>query len=485
MRVFVLVILATLLTACATAPASPPASTASLAIRNVNVVDVERGRVIAGQNVLIAGSVIEAVQSADRPLPGGIPIIEGKDRYLIPGLWDMHVHSSSDRFTRDIFLPLYVANGITGIRDMKGDCFAPCDALESSAEQLHAWRSDIAAGRLIGPEIVGASPLINSPRAGQPSTVQRPGKAADARALVRLMRDRKVDFLKVYGRLAAEPFAALADEANRLGMPFAGHVPFAVRASDASRAGQRSMEHLFGVMEECSSREDELRPRLLEALEKTSGQFGPLMEMLDSFSAEKCASLYSTFKAHGTWQVPTLIIEQNPFSDASLRDPRLKYLPAKEKAYAAEYAARLFAFWPDGAKSVDRYRRMKWQIVRAMSKAGVGLLAGSDSMAPYIIPGFALHDELELLVAAGLTPAEALRAATLNPAKFFGRAHELGTVAAGRKANLVLLRANPLTRIGATREIETVVLQGRALNRQALDRLLSSAEQAAKGPSAQ
>jgi dihydroorotase-like cyclic amidohydrolase len=185
--------------------------------------------------VLVLGNRITVVGPADSvPIPAGARVVEARGQYLIPGLWDMHVHSSSDSITRETFLPLYIANGVTGVRDMAADCFEPCHELEPSFEHVLQWRRDIAAATLVGPRIVAASPMIQSPPRGEPSSMARPATAAEARALVRRMKDRGVDLLKSYNGLSREAYFALAEEARRQGIPVAGHVPVAVRATEAT-----------------------------------------------------------------------------------------------------------------------------------------------------------------------------------------------------------------------------------------------------------
>jgi cytosine/adenosine deaminase-related metal-dependent hydrolase len=247
-------------------PALPPVTESRLAITNVTVIDVREGVALADMTVVISGDRIAVVGNADEvEVPGGAAVVEGAGKFLIPGLWDMHVHTVSERNTREILFPLFIAHGVTGIRSMAADCFEtgePNCGSEGIGEPHHtihdvrAWRREIAGSDLVGPRIVAGSYYVNSPPPGEPSTPQYPRTAEHGRAHARLLHERGVDFIKPYSQLSREAYFALAEEANRLGLPFAGETPVAVRASEASDAGQASIEHLgFGnILEECSSK---------------------------------------------------------------------------------------------------------------------------------------------------------------------------------------------------------------------------------------
>lgn len=468
-----------LLLSAGTAAAQP------LVFTDVTVIDVAEGVGVPGMTVVASGDRITKVDAAESVrIPDDATVIDGSGKYLLPGLWDMHVHTSSDRITREVLYPLFVAHGVTGIRNMRADCFesgdGACGPLDSSIYQAKARQRDVANGRLVGPRVVAASAFANGPGPGGVSTVQGAATADDARAFVRLEGERGVDFVKVYDLVPREAYFALADEANRLGLPFAGHVPVAVRASEASDAGQRSIEHVGAgnVLEECSSREDELRRRVVAELGTEEPEMLPLvLEMVESHDAEKCAALFDRFVDNGTWVTPTLMAQRTPDEAAAdwREDSRLRYVPREERALFAEIEAYADSLHGDTAAEAP-YAHWVRRVTGAMSRAGVPLLAGSDAGYPGIFWGSALHEELELLVAAGLTEAEALRAATLGPAQYLGATDSLGTVEAGKAADLVLLDANPLEDIANTRRIRAVVTRGRLFDRAALDALLAEVE---------
>lgn len=466
--------------ACAQTPA------ADLAIRDVTIVDVVDGSLRSGQTVLIEGNRIVAVGPvSDVAVPDDAEVVDARDGYLIPGLWDMHTHTSSIPITRDNFFPLFIANGVTGIRNMRTDCFGteqPDCGEEGFADpspsiyDVHAWREEMRAGTLIGPRIVAGSAMLDGPDPDEPSTPFNPGTAEHARQHARILEERGVDFAKIYNFIPREAYFAFVDEANRLGLPFAGHVPEGVRASEASEAGQRSIEHaaFTNVGEECSAREDEIRRRLRAEFESEEPQIIPLwLDMAESHDPARCAEVFETFVRNGTWYTPTLVSGEKHSSWRE--DPRLRYLPREEWEYWSESEADLDAMGmnPEHHRRLVNFER---EVTVAAHRAGVPLLAGSDNGVTGVYAGFGLHEELEVLVAIGLTEVEALRTATLEPARYLDAVDTQGTVEVGKLADLVLLDANPLDDIRHTQRIRAVVADGRLYGRADLDRLLREVE---------
>jgi hypothetical protein len=332
-----------------------------------------------------------------------------------------------------------------------------------------------------------ASPIIDGPKPYWSGSISV-GNEQEARQAVDEAKKGGADFVKVYQFLPREDYFAIADEARKQSIPFEGHVPISVRAQEASQAGQKSFEHLIGVLPACSSRDDELfhaqladladdwasdRPRFWGQHVKQDQQM-----MLDTYSPEKAAALFAVLKSNGTWQCPTLtLLHMFGYGDdpAFLNDPRLKYIPMSTKATWAPAKV-------DGNRTPEdfAYGKKEFQkdleVVGAMQKAGVGILAGTDTANPYCFPGFSLHDELGFLVQAGLTPMQALQAATLNPARFIGREQDFGAIESGKIADLVLLDANPLDDIANTKKIVAVIYGGKVFDRAALDAMLANIE---------
>lgn len=439
----------------------------ALAITHVNVIDATGAPVQPDATVIVRGNRIVTVgKSSEVKIPGDAQVIEARGKYLIPGLWDMHVHEIfGDWLPEDekIIPLLFVANGVTGVRDMGGDL-----------EPLKRWRSRIAAGEMIGPRMVISGPMLDGPVPQFPSSAPIKN-AEDGRRTVEELKKNGADFIKIQSLIPRDGYFAAADEAKKLGIVFVGHVPDKVRAVEASNAGQKSIEHLTGVFEGCSTVEDELmaKPR-----GPGRGRF------LATYDPERAKALIALFVKNQTWQVPTLYWEQGEWlieKTISGPDPLAKYAPAawKERTWPM-FTRDITKSWStDPIGDRERFVQAELKMVGEMHRAGVPILAGTDTAAGVrVYPGFSLHSELELLVQAGLTPMEALQAATLNAGKFLELA-DTGTIEQGKRADLVLLDANPLEQISNTRKIRSVVLAGRYYSREDLDRLLHEVEEAA------
>jgi len=465
---------------CLLAACTKPQSSV-VAISHVTVIDMTGAPPALDQTVLIdKAKIIVLGPSNSVSIPYGAKVLDARGKFLIPGLSDMHVHltgAGEPNGSRKFILPLLVANGITTVRDMGG-----------SVELLKGLREEIATGKLLGPQIFFTGPFLDgNPPAYQPSITVK--TADEARNAVDLLASEGVDFIKTQSRLDRDAYFAIAEESKKKGLRFVGHVPDRVSALEASNAGQASIEHLTGVLLACSSKENRLR-----AEQFTSGPPGETAEnalarsrawqrtLLDSYSAEKAARLFKAFAANGTWQVPTFPILAHfgfmtPRTDLS-RDPRIRYVPRNERT-----------LWSQGIRERSENRletdfALREEIVKRslaiageMRKAGVRFMAGTDTAAPNVLPGFSLHEDLAFLVQAGLTPMEALQAATRNPAEFLGHLDSQGTIAAGKNADLVLLDANPLDDIHNTQKIRAVVVRGKLLDRAALDQLLADIEE--------
>jgi imidazolonepropionase-like amidohydrolase len=447
-------------------PASGPT-----AITHVTVINPGTSSVHRNQTVVITGDRITSVWDAEKfQIPKNARVIDATGQYLIPGLWDMHVHSAfGDWFPggRDIILPLFVANGVTGVRDMGGDI-----------PVLQEWRQEIASGRIVGPRMVISGPMLDAylpnGKLRFPSSIAV-STPASAVAAVDSLKAQGVDFIKVQSVISHDAYLAAAAEAHKQGLPIVGHVPDTVRIREAVEAGQKSIEHLMGIFEGCSTEEDKF----------IKGE-GNLKLLLTTQNQQRCDSLIKLLAQNQTWQVPTLAWQRGgTFLDQRdlKHDPLDKYVPA----YWRDVTWRRFTdeMMPDLLHDPlalrQDYFAHNLQMVGAMHRAGVPFMAGTDT-APgvYIVPGFSLHDELANFVEAGFTPMEALQTATSNPARFLGREASQGSVEAGKIADLVLLSANPLEDIRNTRKISIVVANGQAYDRAALDQLLKQVEAAAK-----
>src|SRR5262245_7467765 len=439
------------------------AVTPPLAIVGVTVIGGADAQPAPDRTVLVSRDRITIVgDAATTTVPEGARVVDGRGKFLVPGFWDMHVHGTAI----PSFPLLFVANGVTGVRDM----FGPLD-------EVGPVRDAIASGARIGPRIVAAGRIIDGPNPLWPGS-HAVATAAAGRAAVHRVRDEGSDFVKVYSLLPRPAYFAIADEARKLGMTFAGHVPDAVTAAEASAAGQSSIEHLLGVA--CGCTTDGV------AAQGSRPHWHPVgvARCLSSYDPEKAKRLFATFRRNHTWQCPTLtVLHAMATLDHAKRaaDARLAYLPATFRTFWDRHNDFRFETLTASDFAVARKAfRRELALVGAMRAAGVELLAGTDAMNPYCFPGFGLHEELAWLVRAGLTPLEALQAATRNPARFLGRERDLGTVEPGKLADLVLLDADPLANIRNTRTIRAVVLGGMLLDRAALDSLLADARALAR-----
>lgn len=434
--------LTTLPLACllAAAPAVAPAVAPSLALTHATVIDPGSGGVLADGTVVVTdGRIVEVRPSrSERDLPPGARVVDAKGRYVIPGLWDAHVHLS---WTSPSALPILVANGVTTVRD-----------LGSRLAEIDDWRARAAAGVLVGPRVFRAGPILNGQSFNEFQMV--PGGPEETRGAVRALKAAGVDFVKIHRRLPRDSFLALAAEARQLGLPLVGHIPTTVSPEEAIDVGMGSIEHA---------------ETFFEGTFRAGLGSTPLPAALARFRSAGAPALVARLAERKTAVTPTLVAYRSlvEFCDpARPADPRTRYVAASQRR---EWEGKP----RPSSEECDQVRTTSEELLAftaQMHAAGVELLAGTDAAGPRL-PGFPLHDELALLVAAGLSPLEALASATSRPAKMLGRT-DLGVVRPGALADLVVLEADPLADIANTRKIHGVVLGGRLLDRPALAALL-------------
>jgi imidazolonepropionase-like amidohydrolase len=404
-----------------------PASAQTITIDNVTIVDVATGRLQPRKTIVIEGKRIARIENANAATRA-TATLDGTGKFVIPGLWDMHIHAQftndTARFhgTSEVMLPLFIVNGVTGVRD-----------LGSNLEATLSVRDSIAAHQLIGPRMLVSGPMIDGPTTRYAAAI-KVATAEQARAAVRMLKERGVDMIKTQTLIPRDAYFAMADEATRLGIPFEGHVPREITAMEAVTARQRSFEHMIGVSDTSTT--------LIAALAKNR-----------------------------VWQCPTVINSVGTAEDF-LNDPGLPFwFRAAVEGWRRTALSRLEA--PDSAqRAFDERVTRRLALIKKLHDANVPFLAGTDAPAGYdLVPGTSIHRELELFVRAGLTPLQALQTATLNPAVFFGKTAEWGTVAPGKTADLVVLSRNPLVDIANTRSIAAVVADGRYYSPRELDRM--------------
>jgi imidazolonepropionase-like amidohydrolase len=472
---FLALLLSTLPASSTAAQSKPPAPPPQILITHVTVINPGTSSLTPNATVVIEGARITSVFSgtAAAVIPvKNARVIDASGRFLIPGLWDMHVHTAfGDWFPggRDIILPLFIANGVTGVRDMGGD-----------APVLLVWRKQIAAGDLVGPRMMISGPMLDAilpdGKLRFPSSVAVTTPASAA-AAVDSLKAQGVDFIKVQSVISHDAYLAAAAEAHKIGIPIVGHVPDKVRISEVIAAGQKSIEHLMGSLEGCSSEEEKF----------ISGQ-GNLKLLLTTVDQKKCDAIIAKLAQTQTWQCPTLAWQRGgTFLDQRdlKHDPLDKFVPAywRDVTWKRFFDEMMPELQRDPLELRREYFARNLLMVGAQHRAGVPFLAGTDTApAIYVLPGFSLHDELANLVEAGFSPMDALQSATSNPAKFFGAESTSGSIESGKIADLVLLSANPLADIHNTRKIEAVIANGRLYDRAALDFLLAQAESATMRP---
>jgi imidazolonepropionase-like amidohydrolase len=422
----------------------------ALVLRQVRVIDVEKLSEPRAADVTIENGKIIAIAAPGEGAKEGARVIDGAQRYLIPGLAEMHAHlpvNAGQRAMTEDQLKLYVANGITNIRSMLGD----------------PWhlklRSELAAGTVLGPRLFAGAPSLNGNTAPDPPTGAR---------LAREYAAAGFDFLKLHPGLKREVFDAIAKAADEAHIAFAGHVSQAVGIERALEARYSVIDHLDGYLEGLAD------PKCRQ--HRTPGFFG--LGLLDCMDVARIRPLVERTLQAGTWNVATesfLIGFAHPPTDVqALRArPDMKYLPPATAPNWIDARARFAGASPPTAAQFERFLDLRRQLIRALYAAGAPLLVGSDAPQIFNVPGFSAHDELTALVKAGMPAHAVLQAATANVARHFKREGEFGVIAVGQAADLVLLEGNPLESIDNTRRIAGVMVRGQWLDRAALDAMLA------------
>jgi len=458
----------------------------TMAITGVNVVDVVTGKAIPGQTVVIAADRIRAMgPAATAQIPAQSQTIDGTGYYLIPGLWDMHVHFRSnpvdpDRVLADEnagTLELFLVNGVVGVREMGGDL----------SEHVLRWREEIKSGKRVGPRILTAGRKLDVVKPAWPGSISTT-TPEEGREAVRQMKRAGADFIKVYhGDVEAPVLKAVLSEAHATGLKVVGHLPRNLSLQTVQELGLDEMEHSTLTAPKQADFDRfavERQERIKAGLAMDTAEMARRLTWMHD--ADEAKRLYPLMAARPLWVTPTLAVQARVRYEIAERkfdgDPRKRYIgPAIWASWDPGAGRRK----PAAAGLLDLFKqqlKQGRQLTAEAHKAGVRILLGTDCGVSnnYMLPGWSVHEELAALVEAGLTPAEALRAATVNPAKWRGELATEGTVEKGKRADLLLLRSNPLTAIAATREVEAVFLGGAYYPRSKLDAMLDVAEQRVK-----
>ena len=430
----------------------------SLVFRNVTVIDMRSKQPQPNMTVVISGNQILKI-GKNLKIPRNAEVIDASGKFMIPGLWDMHIHLS---FATELALPALVANGVTGVRDMGGDI-----------KQIDEWRGRIASGRLLGSRIVRAGLVVDGQKPDGPYRLTITN-AAEAREAVISLKRRGAAFIKIHNGVSREAYFALADEARKQQIPFVGHIPKEVTPAEAIDAKQLSIEHTESLFDNI----------LFSASQRGLNAKDGLNQAFAAYQDDLAARLFQRFRRNGTWYDPVLVTYRSfafRTDFAANPDTRNRYVAASTKQLWDKYQP----FNRDLPAETIALRKSAFkrflELVGLMRREKVNLLAGTDAGGIRdVIPGFSLHDELTLLVQAGLTPFEALQTATINPAKYLNMTESLGTIEKSKFADLVLLDANPLDDIGNTKKIFAVVVNGQYLSKKSLEKMLADVEAAAK-----
>lgn len=473
-----------------------PPEDATLVVSNVTVIDPDRRDILPDRDVYLVDDRIAAILPHREERKPGLREIDGRERFLVPGLMDMHVHVAHPMFS-DSSLPLFLANGVTGVREMSGDCWEPRGDIFACIDDYRELQAKIENGEQPGPRLLQlSSAIVRGELEAYPPHVPEgaadfvtPDNRREARELVTYLDERGVDFIKTYNWLSADAFHELLDAAAEHDLAVAGHVPLSVSSLDAVRHGLRSIEHARTLPYECSELADSLHAEAQARIDGARNEWYSNVELerqaMETFDLETCDNLMDALAAAGAWYVPTHETREMDAmaGKAAYRDdPRLEFVDPG-----------LLSFWQrdlestagKGAEAAAVHQRFFEHGLALTGKAhriGIRIMAGTDANDTMSIPGFSLHDELEHLAAAGLDEMDVLRTATTNPAEFLGRLDDFGGISAGRKADLVLLERNPLEDIRNTTSIEAVIIDGRVMSRGDLDTLLENVRAAGQRP---
>ena len=446
----------------------PLATRADVLLTDVRIVDIETGAVEAGQSVLVEGSRIAAI-SPDLAADEGIARVDGGGGYLIPGLWDSHVHIFSSPTEPESALPLYLINGITGIRDM--------GALWPIAEQ-QALQARIETGDMLGPRLILAGAWVDA-RPGSWPGMFLADTPMEARAVVDQITDEGWAAVKAYSMLDETTYLALAEATNNANIPFVGHIPERVALKTAIEAGQDGMEHFGRIPMACSTEEatmlDDLRTVMAEGAD-LSAIFAVMAArnriVLETWEEATCDSMLVRMADARMHVSPTLVVADFYMGNWPEADAlRMRMLPEAVREAWGQPDFRLEAMTDEVRALAEASVALDRRTFAMAHAAGVPILASSDASFanPYLFHGFSLLDELDIYEEAGLTPREALFTATVAPPRFFGLPDQDGTLAVGRRADMVLLDANPFEGLATLRRPRAVIAGGTLLDRTELN----------------
>jgi hypothetical protein len=448
-------------------------SDAANLIRNVNVVDIELGAVIPAQDILIRDGMIVSVEPSSQYTPESTDILDATGKYIIPGLWDSHVHVFSSPEEYKTAFKLYLLNGVTGIRDMGGLL---------SLEEQKRIAAQVEDEIIIGPRVILSGAWIDASPGSWPGMFLA-DTPSEGRARVNEIVEQKWAAVKSYSMLAENTYLAIADEAEKRKISLVGHIPESVTLTTAIKAGQNGIEHFGRVTKACSTEESNMISRVKSALSAKDPRTAMISEMathnkiiLHTWDSKLCTSLLEKIAKAKMHVTPTLIVSDFYIGKKpDINDIRMRTLPAQVLQAWNKPDFRLDAMTDELKSLADKSIALDWKTFKLAHSTGVPIIAGTDASFanPYIFHGFSLLDELDRYVEIGLTPREALFTATVTPPHFFGLQDQTGIIAAGRRADLVILDGNPLDSLATLRRPNAVIAKGHVINRSNLDKMLA------------
>ncbi|MBD2701928.1 amidohydrolase family protein [Spirosoma sp. BT702] len=447
-------------------------------IKSGNMIDVRSGKILTNKLIATRAKTIVGVFDASQEKNFQAKrVVDASGKYIIPGLWDMHVHfGGGDTLIEENknLLPLYIAHGITAIRDAAADL----------SPSVLTWRDQIAKGELIGPTLFTSGPKLEGYKSTWIGDIEV-STNAEVDKMLDSLQGLKVDFVKITDNaIKPDIYLYILQEAKKRGMKTSGHVPFALTMDEVSSAGLGSVEHMSYVLKAGSTRDKEVADKV------RTGQLTTrvaLPMIAQSFDEATALAVYRRMAKNGTFVVPTLTISRTIAfldQDNHQNDTYLQYIGQGLKNTYAWRVSRVAKDSSDAIAERHALYEKTSSLLPLLHKAGVTIMAGTDAgfLNSYVYPGLGLHNELGYFVKAGLTPLQALQAAIIPGPAFLRKSTQYGEIAAGKSADIVLLDRNPVENIDATQAINTVILRGTVYDRKALDAMLADVKKKVSTP---
>ena len=436
-------------------------------ITNAEVIDVESGEVLSDYMIGIKEGQIAFISNDYSKSYSAEKEIAADGKYVIPGLWDMHIHfRGGEELIQENknLIPLFLANGITGVREAGGDM----------TSEIFKWRQQISRDEMVGPTIFTSGPKLDGPNGSWAGSIPVTTQEEAVQAVDSLINIGS-DFIKIYdSRISKEAYLWIIEEAKRRGVRTSGHMPFTVMLEDAVEAGLGSVEHLYYVLKGTSEEEEAITNKVING---EASFWGSMTSLMESSTPEQSQATFDLLRKNDTYVTPTLFIGNTLTYLKQVDHSNDEYLNYVGDGIIETYQGRIRS----GLRASEDYTNMRINLNEAfvnlapqLNEAGVTLLAGSDCGASnsYVYPGISLHQELQTMVNAGIPEIDALRAATINGAKFLSVENEFGSLKTGKAGDLLILNGNPLEDISQTKNISTMVLQGKTYSREKMNEML-------------